>query len=985
MPDSFDLESSIQETGSNILSAAQDQVPSFFDGKRWRGKMMEWAMKDETFKVQLFRFIDALPSLRSDEELLRLLDEYFYGEEKLLPPGLEKWIPEGGILGMVAARTIKKNVQNLARQFIAGNNPKEALKTIKDLRKSGRTYTVDLLGEAVLSNREALAYSERYLALIEALHEETKSWDEIPILDRIKSGPIPMTSISLKISSFCPHLDPVNWEGSIREVIRGLSPVLGKAVETGASVTFDMEHYHIKDITFAIFKEALDNFPALSLAGIAVQAYLRDSEKDLTELIDWARKNNKVIRVRLVKGAYWDYEKVINSQMRWPVPVYLNKAETDINFERLTRILLDNLDCVRPAIASHNVRSVAHAMACAKIASVPKDLLEFQTLFGMADPFKNAVAGMGYRVREYLPVGKILPGMAYLVRRLLENTSNESFLRLSFVEKLGAAKLLAKPEAFPENSMDKPPDYGFKNLPLTDFSKDKNRSGFRDSLKELRLKTDPGKRPLIIGGEKFFPDDEIVSTNPARPDEIAGRVSKASMDDAERAVTFALAAKEGWQRTPVKERAGYLFSAANWITERRLELAALQVLEVGKSWKEADADVAEAVDFLNYYGLEMIRLSEPKKLGNYPGDLNHSVYIPRGVCAVISPWNFPLAIACGMTAAALVTGNPVILKPSSLSPVTAYRLMEAFESSGLPEGVLQFLPGPGGELGEFLVSHRDIDIIAFTGSMDVGLKIVELAAKTAPGQRNVKTVIAEMGGKNAIIVDSSADLDEAVKGVVDSFTGFQGQKCSACSRAVVLEDVYDEFVERLTLAVQSISIGPPEDPANIMGPLVDASALEKFNRYVEIGSEESAFHFSHSAIKPKEGYFAAPVIFTDVTPASRLANEEIFGPLLSVIKAKDFDQALTIANGTVYKLTGGIFSRSPLHIKRCREEFMVGNLYINRKITGALVGRQPFGGFGMSGLGSKAGGSDYLLHFMYTRCISENTLRRGFIPVNREK
>ena len=984
MADSSSLESSIQKIGSNILDAAQGQVPSFFDRKRWKGKMMEWAMKDETFKVRLFHFIDALASLKSDEEVLRLLDEYFYGEEDLLPKSLERFIPKGGLLGRVAAGTLRKNVESLARQFIAGHNPEEAVKSIKELRQKGLTYTVDLLGEAVLSNREAAAYSERYLRLIKALDDAAKYWDEVQILDRIGNDFIPMKSISLKISSFYPHLDPINWDGSINEVLKNLSPVLEQAAATGTSVTFDMEHYHIKDITLAVFREVLENFPALPSAGIAVQAYLRDSEKDITELIEQARSQGRKVTVRLVKGAYWDYEKVINAQKLWPIPVYLDKAETDKNFEHLTRLLLDNLDCIRPAIASHNVRSVAHAMAYAERASIPKEVLEFQTLFGMADPFKLSIKDMGYRVRDYLPVGEILPGMAYLVRRLLENTSNESFLRLSFAEKVDSSKLLAKPEPFPGPSPEKfrrEKSFGFKNLPLTDFSKEENRISFGDGLNKLKVETtDPEKIPLIIGGEKRYSEGEIVSINPSRPGEVVGRVSKASKEDAEDAIAAALIARGKWGKTPASERAEYLFRAADMIVGKRHELAALQVLEVGKSWKEADADVAEAVDFLNYYGLEMVRLSKPKKLGDYPGDLNHSTYIPRGICAVISPWNFPLAIACGMTSAALVCGNPVILKPSSLSPVTAYKLIEAFEESGLPEGVLQYLPSPGGEVGEYLASHKEIDIIAFTGSMDVGLKIIELASKVVPGQRNVKTVISEMGGKNAVIVDSSADLDEAVKGVVDSFIGFQGQKCSACSRVIVVEDIYEDFIERLTDAVSSLTIGPPDDPANIIGPLVDRSSIQKVNRYVEIGSEESTFHFSNNNTVPDEGYFTSPVIFTDVTPDCRLANEEIFGPVLAVIKAKDFEKALAVANGAVYKLTGGIFSRSPLHIKRCKEEFMVGNLYINRKITGALVGRQPFGGFGMSGLGSKAGGEDYLAHFMYTKCVSENTLRRGFIP-----
>lgn len=974
MADEKSPEERIREIGADIFESMRGEAPSFFDSRRWKGRMMEWAMKDERFKVQLFRFIDALPSLKTDREILKLLREYFYGEGDLLPKSLERWLPSGGLLGAVAGRAIKRNIKTLARQFIAGSKPEKALKQIEALVKEGRSYTVDLLGEVVLSDREANLYTERYLELIDVLAE----FEDIHAGGRKVAGELTGSHISLKVSSFYSRLDPVDWEGSIEGVKKGLRPLFEKAREKGTAITFDMEHYHLKDITIAIFKSILEEFPDFPSAGIAIQAYLKESGNDLEGLIEWARQSERTITVRLVKGAYWDYEKVINRQRGWPVPVFEQKAGTDANFEKMTRLLLDSTDNVRPAIASHNVRSIAHAMACAEERSISKERIEFQTLYGMAEPIKKAVAGRGYMVRDYVPVGEFLPGMAYLVRRLLENTSNESFLRLSFVERLNFDELMAKPEPpLLKEETEKPA--GFRNLPLTDFSRGEKRERFRNSLKSVRDEIrKSGKLPCVIGGERIITGGEIVSRNPADPEEVIGSISPASRDDAEKALGAAKAAFYKWRKTPATERAEYLFGAARWIEEKRFEIAALQVLEVGKSWKEADADVVEAVDFLNYYGREMIRLGSPERLGDYPGELNLHIYEPKGVGIVISPWNFPLAIPCGMTAATIVTGNCAILKPSTLSPVTAYRLVEAFEAAGLPPGVLQFLPGSGSEIGQYLAAHKDVDIIAFTGSMEVGLRITELAGKTAPGQRNVKKVIAEMGGKNAVIVDSSADLDEAVKGVLDSFLGYQGQKCSACSRAVVFEEIYEDFVERLTDAVKSITIGPPEDPENLMGPLVDRAAVEKVKGYIRTGNEEATLKYCGDA--PDRGYFAAPAIFTDVSPDCRIANEEIFGPVLSVIRAGNLDEAIEIANATSYALTGGIYSRSPENIGRCREEFMVGNLYINRKITGALVGRQPFGGFGMSGLGSKAGGGDYLLHFMNPRCISENTLRRGFAP-----
>ncbi|MDX1763584.1 MAG: L-glutamate gamma-semialdehyde dehydrogenase, partial [bacterium] len=480
------------------------------------------------------------------------------------------------------------------------------------------------------------------------------------------------------------------------------------------------------------------------------------------------------------------------------------------------------------------------------------------------------------------------------------------------------------------------------------------------------------------GGAEATGGAKIVSTDPADPEARIGVVASGSRDDADRAVEAGMGAWQTWREVPPPERAEYLFRAAAHIRDRRFLYAALQVREVGKGWREADADVCEAVDFLNYYGAEIIRLGSVRRLARYPGELNHYHYRPRGVGVVISPWNFPLAIATGMTAAGLAAGNCVIFKPSSNSPVTGAWMVEAFRAVGLPSGVLQFLPGPGDEVGHHLVAHRGIDFVAFTGSREVGLDIVRRAGDTQAGQRNVKQVIAEMGGKNAIIVDDSADLDEAVRGVTASAFGFQGQKCSACSRVIVLEAVKETFLERLVEAARSLRIGPPRDPVNQMGPVIDAGAVRKVRDYIEIGKGEGAILFEGDV--PSAGFFVPPVIFAGIGPAHRLFREEIFGPVLSVVESGDLDEALALANDSEYALTGGIFSRSPANIEKARAGFHVGNLYINRGITGALVGRQPFGGAGMSGVGSKAGGPDYLLQFMVPRAICENTLRRGFAP-----
>jgi len=432
-----------------------------------------------------------------------------------------------------------------------------------------------------------------------------------------------------------------------------------------------------------------------------------------------------------------------------------------------------------------------------------------------------------------------------------------------------------------------------------------------------------------------------------------------------------------WAKVPPQARAQVLFHAAGLMRQRRSELAAWEILETGKPWREADADVAEAIDFLQFYGREMIRLGTPERLGTEPGEYNQRIFQPRGLAVVIAPWNFSLAIPTGLVSAALVSGNVVLFKPSERSPMMGYHLFTLLMEAGLPEGVLQFLPG-GPDVGQALVKHPKVHLIAFTGSQTVGLSIIQEASHVSVGQRHIKHVIAEMGGKNAIIVDETADLDEAVIGVLASATGYQGQKCSACSRILVLNDVYPLFLERLKQAASSIPIGPPEHPGNRMGPLIDRRALERIRHFVQLGKTDGTCILDRQIEGP--GYFQGPVILTDLPPSHPVVQEEIFGPVMVVLKVSTISEALELANDSPYALTGGIYSRSPANIQLARDTFDVGNLYINRPITGSLVNRQPFGGHRLSGIGRKAGGSGYLEQFMVEKVITENTLRRGFAP-----
>jgi len=521
----------------------------------------------------------------------------------------------------------------------------------------------------------------------------------------------------------------------------------------------------------------------------------------------------------------------------------------------------------------------------------------------------------------------------------------------------------------------------FANHANVDFTVPAARAGMVNALAKIRK--DFGKTyPLVIGGKEVKTSDTLDSYNPAKPSEIIGTICQAGVKETQDALVAAKKAFLEWRNVEPLERAKVLFKAADIMRRDINELSAMQVLEVGKQWDQAHADVAEAIDFLEYYGREMVRLGSPKRMGNAPGEVNQYFYQGKGVTAVIGPWNFPLAISCGMSAAAIVAGNPVLYKPAGPSSVVGFTLAEIFRKAGLPAGVFNYVPGRGSVMGDYLVEHPDVALIAFTGSMEVGHRIINKASVVHPGQKQIKKVIAELGGKNAIIIDDDADLDEAIREVLHSAFAFQGQKCSACSRVIVVEPIYAKFIERLVEGAKSLAIGPAEDPTYFMGPVVDDKAQQNVLKYLEIAKGEGKVLVSTPA--PAGGYYAPLTIVEGITPAHRIAQEEVFGPILSVMKAKNFDQALEWANSTRYSLTGAVFSRSPKHLEKARTEFNVGNLYLNRGSTGALVERHPFGGFNMSGIGSKAGGPDYLLQFMDPRLVCENTMRRGFAPIEAD-
>ncbi|QOS98892.1 L-glutamate gamma-semialdehyde dehydrogenase [Brevibacterium sp. JNUCC-42] len=509
----------------------------------------------------------------------------------------------------------------------------------------------------------------------------------------------------------------------------------------------------------------------------------------------------------------------------------------------------------------------------------------------------------------------------------------------------------------------------FKNEPFVNFNLPENKQAFQAALD--KVESELGREyDLIIGGERIKTEKKSRSMNPSQKDECIGVVSQADQALAEKAIQVAAETFETWKRVAPTARTRYLYKAAAILRRRKHEFSAWLVKESGKSWPEADADTAEAIDFMEYYARQMDQLGQRHSLPRIPGEDNELYYIPLGVGIVIPPWNFPLAIMVGMTTAALVTGNTVVMKPASTTPVIAAKFMEILDEAGVPAGVVNFVPGSGSEIGDYLVEHKLTRFISFTGSRDVGLRINELAAKHRPGQKWMKRLVAEMGGKDSIVVDSDSDLELAAQAITASAFGFSGQKCSACSRAIIHADVYDEVLARVVERTKELTVGNVSNPEFYTGPVVDEKAYNKILEYIEIGKQEGKL-LAGGEKGPEEGYFIMPTVFADVAPNARIMQEEIFGPFVAFCKANDFDHALEIANNTEYGLTGAVISRNRAHLERAREEFHAGNLYFNRKCTGALVGVHPFGGFNMSGTDSKAGGPDYLLLFTQAKLVSE--------------
>ncbi|WP_276973785.1 proline dehydrogenase family protein [Ferrimicrobium acidiphilum] len=969
------LEPAIQEIAAAI--SAYDGPSGVYQLKGFASLVMKQALKDPVFRADLFRLVDVFPSLEGPEQITAHVLEY-------LDPRAPKWMAASqslasklGIGRSVLTSLTRNNIIEMANQFILGTELDEIARKVGQMAQQGYLTTVDLLGEKIITYPE----SDRYIKRLTDIHERLATSAPFLAINTKLTGP--KISISVKPSALTPHYGPLQRRVAIDEVIERITPLLKSAQDAGSLIFLDMEHYDTYELTLEIFNRLVNdpNFADLQL-GLVLQAYLRRHVTELKSLLarlEGYESDNPRLWIRLVKGAYWDTEFAQASSESHTPPVFTDKAESDISYEESVKLLLDNHRKVHPAFGSHNLRSLSFAIAYARSLGLTPDDYEIQMLFGMAEPMSSALLAQGQSVRIYTPVGELLPGMSYLVRRLLENTSNSSFVRARFGGKQSIARLVAPPKLTRES---KPPTgypAGYKHEPTTEFHHQHEMRLQQEAIENVATTLNTSNKiRLSIGRPLAESGVWSTSLNPANPTQILAQIEEANEEQVEAAVSAALAAQPEWSSASLPERATILRKAAAYLRSHRSEINAIEIMEAGKPWLEADNDIGEAIDFLEYYAIWAERL-DTERLDSPAGETNQLRYRSRGVTLVIPPWNFPLAIPMGMTAAALVMGNSVILKPAEQTPITASYIVRAFEHAGLPAGALCLVPGRGETVGAKLVRHPQISTIAFTGSRAVGLDIIGAASHVAPGQTSLKRVVAEMGGKNAIVVDMDADLDQAVPGVIYSAFGFAGQKCSACSRVIVHRQIFDAFVDRLALATSTLIVGDPRDPAIQVGPVVDDAAFAKITRMIEEGKKGSEL-LEQGTLPDSDGYYIPPTVFVNPDRQSPLYREEIFGPVLTVERADDLDDAIWRANDTIYALTQGVFSRSAQAIARVANAARAGNFYVNRGITGAVPGRHPFGGFGNSGVGFKAGGPSYLIQFADQQVISENLLRQGFSP-----
>ncbi|CAN5586814.1 proline dehydrogenase family protein [soil metagenome] len=994
---SSDVEREIRALAHQLAAASTPSWPERVRNRTSANAVaMAWATRRAELKTHLFRFVDVVPACTSAAEVTAHLREEL---DQPWSPAAVRWglhlagaVPGGDA---VAAAVARSGIRQMARQFIIGEQIDDVVDQLGERWVAGFASTVDLLGEKTLTQADGDAYATKVAASLDALVAAAATWPSRPVLEQDPFGPLGRVNLSIKPSALAPRMHVLTEALGVAEAVERLAPILDRARAAGATIHLDAEHDETKDATHALLAEIGRRWPDGPALGCVVQAYRRDAAGDLEHLVRWSADHLATpLQVRLVKGAYWDAETIAARAHGWASPLFEVKSASDANYELCAAELAAGAarGAVRPAFASHNLRSIAAAVVACRREGLDDSAFEVQVLHGMAEPLHHGLRDSGFRTRVYSPMGELIPGMGYLVRRLLENTANESFVRQQWTDGADLDASLAAPASAPAAPADTSvPDpahpsqedtvsvtASFRNAPLAELRRAPVRRRLAAAVADVEAELG-FEVPVLIDGERAagLGGDPMVSVDPGRIDRVVAVQSLASREQAADAVAVAHGALGTWGATPVAERARILLAAADLLRRRQDEVAALIAIEAGKPLAEADADVGEALDFWTYYAAAAVAL-DATGLAQVPGERNDLRWRPRGVTAVISPWNFPLAIPAGMVGAALVTGNPVVFKPAEQTPGVALRMVEILHRAGVPAAALALLPGLGEVVGPVLVEHPLVATIAFTGSRAVGLDIVRRAGATPDGQRLVKRVSAEMGGKNPVIVDLDADLDVTVPALVSGAFGYAGQKCSATSRVLVPRRLVDQLADRLAGAVEVLTVGHPTDPGNAVGPVIDAESLDRVRRYQAVAADEGRVVVQRQDL-PDGGWYAGPTVAI-VDRHAKVATEEIFGPVLAIVPVADFDEALEAANDSDYALTAGVFSRTPSHIDEAARRLEAGNVYVNRATTGAMVARQPFGGHRLSGSGAKTGGPGYLEQFATPVVVTENTQRQGFAP-----
>ncbi|MBF8267021.1 MAG: delta-1-pyrroline-5-carboxylate dehydrogenase [Dehalococcoidia bacterium] len=933
------VEARTQELGRVLYTRLQAHRPFMSEGPQdW---LMALLMGDQALRNRLLRLVDVLavfPDDLSGSQTASLFREYFGSDLRHLPGWSRLLLATARsplVPSPLLAWLLRRGTRLVAGRFVVQSGPGSLENSLGRLAKEGRYPTFDLLGEAVLGEEEALRYRAGYLELLERLGRH-------PLARRRTPGGAPCLEVSLKLSSLSCQFNPADPEGTLRRVRPPLTELCLAAQARGIGVTIDAEQYRYRELAWHIFQETM------SPGGPQVTAF--------------ARRRGTPFRVRLVKGAYWDQEVIVAEQAGWPVPVYRDKNATDLTFQRILGLLLETSPLTQVAVASHNVRAHAHAEAVREAVGLPEGAVEHQTLYGTLAGLSQALPQMGWVARDYVPVGDLITGMAYLVRRILENTSQAGFLARNRLRE-DAAELLRAPQPGPEDlSYRRPPhSTGFVNTPAPRLFDAVERERFQRALAETRARWG-ATYPLHLGSEVLTSSHLVPSCSPSHPDPShpVGWVHLANLEETERAIAVTNTAAPLWAATSVAERAAIGLRAAEILRARKEEVGAWVVHEGGRTWPEALADVEEAIDHIAWNAHELHRLAH---------QIEES-YRPLGVVACIPPWNFPTALAAGMTSAALMAGNAVILKSAGPTPIVAQALVQLLHEAGIPRDVLIHLPGPGSTVGARLVESPDVDMVAFTGSKEVGTWIHRTASRVALRKGGLKRVIAEMGGKNAIVVFPDADMDEAVSGILVSAFGHAGQKCSACSRVLAHRRVYGQLAHRLVEAARSLPVGPADDPGTIINPVIDSAARARIASYGEMARREGRVLLDALDSDQQGSLNIGPLIVeveASKARTARVAQEEIFGPILTLTPFDTEEEAVSLANSTVYALTLGVFSRSPGTVARMVQSCRAANIYVNREITGARVGIEPFGGFQLSGTGPKAGSEEYLLAYLTRR------------------